>query len=1531
MTGDALVPPAPRQPPTLAAHLRRALLVLGGLALFLLLAFNGVLAYLQTPSGTARLLRIGLDAANNAITGRVEAVGATLQGDHVVVRGASLLDSEGTPVAFIEKVDVELVWSALLRGHIEARAVSLTQPSFTIILDEDGSNLDRTFAPRLPGPPGAGGQPLPLTFIVHRFEVTQGRLQVKTTEALPLLLQGLALTGAGRYGLRSGDFQLETRGNGALVQPAPGPVTLVLATEHRGSAFSADVDIHAAGANVVGDVHRRGGTELDGHLALDVAPSLARALVRGWPLRVPLEVSGNARTGESGFLVSLRAAAGRARVELQGDVDVERASAQTVHLRVQHVDLAELFGHGPKSDLAFSLEGAGQGGSWSAARGALQLTLPRGQVHGEDVGPVEMRLALQHGRVELSSLKATLPGLELSGSGSWTRTSLQGTLHLEVHRLAALVDAFGDVLSLPPLAGHGSLHLEVSGRPTHPGLQAEGHFATLAVGPLSAEGLELTGHLPDVTRPLQSNASLQASALKLAGRSLKDVRGTLRTEAQAIELQLTAAGPLRLQLAGTADGDGRGLLLDTLELDFPMERWALKAPARVRFDQARLQTERLELVSGNQSISLSVRVAQGQLEGALRVAALDLARLPALLPAPSGLAGILALTADVQGAESHPDVSVRATLANGGWHGLQGLSAQLEGRRSGERLALTGRLQASQSAVEVELEGPEAALTRRVHQPATLHLKAAHLEVGQALCDLAKAGLLSGGCPSGTAVVRGQLDATASVEGFADAPSLHLSVHAAELVAFGLPAAQGSLSLEGDEATPMRVTLSAEGLNGGLQAEAFLESTGQLLARRRSWAGWRSVPLKASVQAEGLSLAPLQKAGLVHRSIEGMASLRATLSGTLADPRGKADVELQKLVLASWPEGQVHLVVEAGETVQARLTLTGLALDRGSVRGAWGAPLGGLWAASSEELSHAALELSGDLGPFHLNQLPLGVNRLRRDRRLLDGLLQLSFEGHGTLSAPTLTATATATHLGPSDGAHFEGTGHLRYADGRETLDVRLQSAAGGRLDLEAQLQLDLALPALRRGLPLSEAPLTAQLHSEHFEPDFIAGLLPGVRSISGKLQVQGQATGTLGQPELKGALSWTDGAVGIIGYGLYQDIQLKASASNERFAIEQLSAKVQGGTLSLQLLGTRAAGGFALSGTLSSRDLPVILDDQLWCFATLKAQLSGSATPWTVNLSQVELSQAELQLPEVRRKNLQDLSSPPDVVLTRNGVPLDQETALRALSSVPRRRRGATAETETSGGDFLRLGLKAPAHVFVRSKDVTLELGLSEPFTVALGRQLAVSGEVKILRGRGDVWGRRFEVQPGGQVRFLGPPEQAQLDVTGVYSSVLSQAKVYMHFSGEAANVKVTPSSDPPMSESEIYTLLATGRTTLVQSSLGSSSSVGGGEAGVSILGSWAANQLKTAVGVAVPIDVLSVEVGNDERGVNQTRLEAGKYVNDDIYIGYQARTNADPFRYQNANAIRVEYRFLRRWSLQLEYGDANAGSLDAVWSRDY
>jgi translocation and assembly module TamB len=84
------------------------------------------------------------------------------------------------------------------------------------------------------------------------------------------------------------------------------------------------------------------------------------------------------------------------------------------------------------------------------------------------------------------------------------------------------------------------------------------------------------------------------------------------------------------------------------------------------------------------------------------------------------------------------------------------------------------------------------------------------------------------------------------------------------------------------------------------------------------------------------------------------------------------------------------------------------------------------------------------------------------------------------------------------------------------------------------------------------------------------------------------------------------------------------------------------------------------------------------------------------------------------------------------------------------------------------------------------------------------------------------------------------------------------------------------------------------------------------------------------VRLDVISIEAG-DQGTLEGATLEAGKYVTDDLYLGYAGKVGADPTRYENSNAVRLEYQFAPRWSLEGVYGDAKSGSADIVWSRDY
>jgi translocation and assembly module TamB len=93
-------------------------------------------------------------------------------------------------------------------------------------------------------------------------------------------------------------------------------------------------------------------------------------------------------------------------------------------------------------------------------------------------------------------------------------------------------------------------------------------------------------------------------------------------------------------------------------------------------------------------------------------------------------------------------------------------------------------------------------------------------------------------------------------------------------------------------------------------------------------------------------------------------------------------------------------------------------------------------------------------------------------------------------------------------------------------------------------------------------------------------------------------------------------------------------------------------------------------------------------------------------------------------------------------------------------------------------------------------------------------------------------------------------------------------------------------------------------------------------------AAELQKVVAKKLPFDVLTIE-GGDTMG--SAKVEAGKYVASDVYVGYVGRLGADPTLLQNRNAVHLEYMLNTHWSFEGEYGDAKAGSGDVVWTKHY
>ena len=145
-----------------------------------------------------------------------------------------------------------------------------------------------------------------------------------------------------------------------------------------------------------------------------------------------------------------------------------------------------------------------------------------------------------------------------------------------------------------------------------------------------------------------------------------------------------------------------------------------------------------------------------------------------------------------------------------------------------------------------------------------------------------------------------------------------------------------------------------------------------------------------------------------------------------------------------------------------------------------------------------------------------------------------------------------------------------------------------------------------------------------------------------------------------------------------------------------------------------------------------------------------------------------------------------------------------------------------------------------MRGTDLNVQLGLSEGFRVEYANEARMFGEVMVLLGRVDVLGRRFDVQRDSQVRFTGPVMAPYINVTAEHRNENAGVTVFVTVRGQGKEVTLKTTSDPALPESEIYTLLATGRRTLER---GSGASMNAGAQAASVVGSFVANEARKAI----------------------------------------------------------------------------------------
>jgi translocation and assembly module TamB len=1251
---------------------------------------------------------------------------------------------------------------------------------------------------------------------------------------------------------------------------------------------------------------------------------------------VPVELSGEGGLEGDAARADLKGRAGTTQLSLEARGDVKASRLDRGHIELRHVNLVQLLADGPATDLALTADVHGSGRSLETLTGAADLSVPQSQVRKATVGPVELHATADRGKFDLRELRAVLPGLRLTGRGKGDTKAIQASVDAEATDLALLARTFGGLSATraPPLAGSGKLHLEVTGPLRHPGVSAEGSFPSLRVADVRARGLKLSVHLADVDRVLDANAQITAQELRLGDRVMRPVELTLLTRGRALDLHAGIGGtlPLELHLGGISDEDRRGLRMETFALSYPETTWTLEAPSRLRFAPNDLSLEPLRLVANDdkQAIRLGGWKRGSRVDASVGLQAVDLAKLPkALIPPKIALAGHVTLDARARGTMADP--SVEATVdaedvtagkvqhlfleGNGSWISRRA-KAQLHARGLGTELS-----------ADVDL--PVDAIRRRRHEPVKAQITVPTFDMAQVICTAVRMKLLTRGCQDDKAEVTGTAEMTVDLSGHADAPILHASARTNAVKYLQLPPTSLTVAVDGPEKGNLSASAKGTALEGTIDVQASVgRSLALLVSDARPAETLKGAALRVQARIEGLQLKPLHDAGFVPRDITGAVSLTADVGGTVNAPTGRVRVQAQHLQTPPMDPTEVTVDLLAEKTIKAMV-------DAHDARG-------GLANATVEvDTSPADLQarksfddvpvkVDGRFGPLDLSRLPIMVGQGRLARRV-QGRVEVVVQGRGSLQAPTLSASARTEGLAAGQTALGKAEMNVDYRQAKAKLHATLTTVNGGSLNADAHADLDLSFPAIRRGIEPTSAPFQATLTAQKFDLAFLTGFTTTLRKVAGTMDIDAKASGTAEDPQGQGRIEWKDGVLGLSGFGEYRRIHLLANASNDRISLDDLQASSDSGKLKLTALGTRNGPQWTLKANADTTDLPIFAEDQVVATLSVRADMDGVAGKGRIELNKVHIPEAHVTLPTQSRRNLQTLSRPDDIIVLKDGKPLDPRRARRLLSR--------DHDLDALGGSGLApepqakpmsivLVLDATKNLWVKGQDLNVEAGLSPDFRVEIGEETELFGEVRIIRGRLDVLGRRFDFQRNSVVRFSGAPTEPSLNVTAVYNNTKAGVKVSMHVQGQTGDIQLVPTSEPPLTEAEIYTLLATGRTNLKRGSGGSE--IGSAQA-VSVLGSLAASQLKTAVSDKVGLDVLSIQAGDEGNLFQGSTLEAGKYITDDLYLGYAGKVGADPTKYENSNAVRLEYQFLPRWSFEATYGDAKSGSADVVWTRDY
>jgi translocation and assembly module TamB len=197
----------------------------------------------------------------------------------------------------------------------------------------------------------------------------------------------------------------------------------------------------------------------------------------------------------------------------------------------------------------------------------------------------------------------------------------------------------------------------------------------------------------------------------------------------------------------------------------------------------------------------------------------------------------------------------------------------------------------------------------------------------------------------------------------------------------------------------------------------------------------------------------------------------------------------------------------------------------------------------------------------------------------------------------------------------------------------------------------------------------------------------------------------------------------------------------------------------------------------------------------------------------------------------------------------------------------------------------------------------------------------VRTIRGYYEFQGRRFELERGGQVRFVGTPEiNPAIDISATRLIPNTGVEARVRITGTARVPELALSSNPPLEESDILSLIVFNRP-INELGTGERSSLAATAGGIAT-GFFAA-PLGESIGKALDLDLFEITTSSED-GDLQAGVTLGQQVGDRAFVKLRQQ-----FGERNVSEFLIEYQLADFLRLQATAAPETTGSGNRLTQR--